>query len=289
MYSWCSRARDAIRSSLPFRFSLSPLCRFCITRLLYLQSRLSRKRLLLKKRRFKQRKTRENCRSFANTSLFSLLFRAQMIFHTVRFHSSTISSFSQQKTFVFATTHNSPATFAFASGHRRMTSYVSADYMFPLINIACALCANEDDAAAAFPRKSARGICTRDLRRYTCTVRRAYVDRFGTFLPSYVHLIVASSNAPLARTRFASRFAAAPHCNAPPGGLFSIRGFAATPSIRASLPAIGSNQFQQRRQRRRRWRRPCDNGSLTCPHLPFSRSRTASKKEKRRLLWCIQR
>lgn len=164
---------------------------------------------------------------------------------------------------------------------RSSSSYVIVDYTFPLINIACALCVNEDDGAfrgAAFPLKIRSRPALVHLHCASC------IRRPVRCVPSFVHSIAASSNAPLARTRFASRFAS--RCNAPRGPLHHA-GLAATPSIRAPLPAIGSNQFQQRRQRRR----PYDNGSLTCPHLPFSRSRTVSKKERRGglLLWCIQR
>lgn len=109
-------------------------------------------------------------------------------------------------------------------------------------------------------------------------MRCAYVDRFGAFLPSYIRSRPRQTH--LSRERDSPR-ALPPLLVAtrPPRGPLHHAGLAATPSIRAPLPAIGSNQFQQRRQRRR----PCDNGSLTCPHLPFSRSRTVSKKERRRL------
>lgn len=183
---------------------------------LYLQSKLPRKRLLLlKKRQFQQRKVRENSRSFANTSSFSLLFRAQMIFHTVRFHLSILRLcrciFPAK---VICLRHNAQFAGNACIHIRSSSSYVIVDYTFPLINIACALCVNEDDGAfrgaAAFPLKIRSRPALVHLHCALC------IRRPVRCVPSFVHSIAASSNAPLARTRFASRFAAASRCNAPP-------------------------------------------------------------------------
>lgn len=135
--------------------------------------------------------------------------------------------------------------------------------------------------SVAFPRKSARG--AEKTRHGICCV--------GT-PASYVHTSTGSFDRGLVkRTSRANaiRLALCRHRHRRSRSRSSLQralepllhtGLAiTTPSIRAPLLAIGSNQFQQRRLRRRR---PCDNGSLTCPHLPFSPSRTASKKERRR-------
>lgn len=70
-----------------------------------------------------------------------LTFSPWMIFRTVHFHPSTLDDFFHDKKNVRLRT----ARICIQS-----SLYVIVDYTFPLINIACALCANEDDAAAAF-------------------------------------------------------------------------------------------------------------------------------------------
>jgi len=150
-----------------------------------------------------------------------------------------------------------------------MTSYVIADYTFLLINIACALCANED-RRRRLPRRLSREKSPRGERPASGTPAPCVHTSTGSSVRSWPR------QTHLSRERDSPR--ALPPLQRAPGPLLHA-GLAATPSIRAPLPTIGSNQFQQRRQR---WRRSCDNGSLTCPHLPFSRSRTASKKERRR-------
>lgn len=172
MYSCCfQRTRDAIRSSFPFRFSLSPLC-------LYLQSRLPRKRLLpLGERRLQQRKARDPLQTHLVLTFSPCAdqFSHRTFSSLRRFHGEENPLCS----------YSSLVTLAFASGHRRTTSYdANVDYMFPLINIACALCANEDGAAFRdFSRKSAR-----DLRRCTCTCAHTSTGSYVRSWPRQAHL-----------------------------------------------------------------------------------------------------
>lgn len=146
-----------------------------------------------------------------------------MIFHTARFFLSFDSLLS---TVVFPDKKKCSSPYSsllFASRCRR-NDVVTVDYTFSLINIACALCANEDDAAA-FPRKSARRICARDPRRYTCTAVRAYAA--GSW-PRQTH---SRANAIRLCRRSSLQRAPRPLLHA---------GLAATPSIRAPQSAATS-------------------------------------------------